>query len=246
MTTSEMLVCRVARILRKYVNGVNGTASAYKMGDMKWFRLAFIHKSKSAASHTNNERLEFLGDSVINLVVAHSLYHMFPVADEDVLTRHRSKMVNGTTLATLGEKVGLMEMAIIEERAINASAVEDFFEAFVGALYLTFGHDAAYVFVQNVFRQHYDWSHLDKWDVCMYKRKINSAMKAINTKPVFVRVTQPCPTSPTITMCVKDATGKVWGVGKGATRKDAELKAMQRAWEKLSLFDSKKLEKTKP
>lgn len=236
MTSCDSVTLRrnVVMILSKYMS-VDVT---HTINDMRWFRLAFIHKSKSAASHTNNERLEFLGDAVINLVVAHSLYHMFPVADEDVLTRHRSKMVNGTTLSALGESIGLIELATIDQRSITSAAIEDLFEAFVGAIYLTCGHDSAYLFVQNVFRRHFDWAQLDKWDVCMYKRKITCAMKSLNTKPVFVRLSQPSASCPAISMCVRDATGKVWGVGKGNSRKEAELNAMQRAWEKLLLLKS--------
>ncbi len=228
--STSILGSRVSGILSRYMN-VSSTVT-----DVQWFRLAFIHRSKSVGSHTNNERLEFLGDSVINLVVSHSLYCMFPVADEDVLTRHRSKMVNGTTLSGLGKDVGLLDMAEIEARCVTASAIEDLFEAFVGALYMTYGHDAAYVFVQNVFREHFDWSQLDKWDVCMYKRKIGDVMKSMNTRPVFVRLSPPTigGKETSMTICIKDTNGKVWGVGKGETRKDAELNAMKKAWDKLN------------
>jgi dsRNA-specific ribonuclease len=122
------------------------------------------------------------------------------------------------------------------------------FEAFVGALYLTCGHDAAYVFVQNVFREHFDWADLDKWDVCMYKRRISATMKGMHTRPVFVRLTPPAhpqsPTGETIGVCLKDTTGKVWGVGKGSNRKEAELAAMRRAWEKLNMCNQPCLKDT--
>ena len=69
----------------------------YQFKDIEWLHRALIHRSYS--SGTNNERLEFLGDSVLNLVVANYLFTKYPDEAEGFLTRMRTKLVNGKTLA---------------------------------------------------------------------------------------------------------------------------------------------------
>ena len=74
----------------------------YSFQDLQILKLALTHRS---AGRTNNERLEFLGDSFVNHVIAQRLYSQFPKASEGQLTRLRSKLVRGTFLAALAKNM---------------------------------------------------------------------------------------------------------------------------------------------
>ena len=93
----------------------------------------------------SNERLEFLGDSIISSVVAKYLFERYPDQDEGFMTRIRTKLVNGQTLGNFAELIGLPEFLLIsrhvEERCKGRESyriLEDAFESFVGALFLDF------------------------------------------------------------------------------------------------------------
>merc|ERR1711935_614919 len=93
----------------------------------------------------SNERLEFLGDSILGSTVAGYLYERFPDENEGFMTRLRTKLVNGEMLGKLAKKIDLSGFMIIsrhvEERCNgrdNLRILEDVFESFIGALYLDF------------------------------------------------------------------------------------------------------------
>jgi ribonuclease-3 len=118
----------------------------YSFQDLQILKLALTHRS---AGRTNNERLEFLGDSFVNHVIAQRLYSQFPKASEGQLTRLRSKLVRGTFLAALGEKYALGEcltLGVGERKSggrHRASILADTVEAIAGAMLLDAGYDNA-------------------------------------------------------------------------------------------------------
>lgn len=107
---------------------------------------ALTHRSYSAA---HNERLEFLGDSVLNCAVARHLYETFPELPEGDLSRLRSNLVNQQTLAILAQQLGLGEQLLLgdgERKTAGArrpSILADALEALFGAVMLDAGFDAA-------------------------------------------------------------------------------------------------------
>lgn len=151
---------QVENIFRQ--EGVDKTIS-----DLSIYQRAFVHKSyqkkkENSSSgddielvekpkesldlqENSNERLEYLGDAVINLIVAKYVYDRFPESDEGFLTRIRTKVVNGESLANLGRKIDLSEFLVIsshvEEKCNgrnNMRILEDAFESFFGAIFLDF------------------------------------------------------------------------------------------------------------
>jgi ribonuclease-3 len=90
------------------------------------------------------ERLEFLGDSLIGMIVANYLYNRFPDQNEGFLSKIRTKIVNGRMLGYLSDKIGFPKFAIISKQVEetggrnNFKIMEDIFEAFIGALFLDF------------------------------------------------------------------------------------------------------------
>ena len=118
----------------------------YEPRDIALFRAALTHRS---APGPNNERLEFLGDAVLNLVVAHHLYVAFPDASEGDLSRLRARVVSGEPLAEVAASLELGEALHLGSGELKTggfrrqSILADAFEAVCGALYLDGGLAAA-------------------------------------------------------------------------------------------------------
>lgn len=115
---------------------------------------ALTHRSRS---NRNNERLEFLGDAVLNFVIAADLYHQRPDDDEGSLSRLRSRVVRGETLARVAKRLKLGDYLLMGEGELKsggylrASILADALEAVLGAVYLDAGFDAAKRVIREIF-----------------------------------------------------------------------------------------------
>lgn len=116
----------------------------YQFADTALLELALTHRSQGA---NNNERLEFLGDSILNFVVGEALFRRFPEAREGQLSRLRSQMVKGETLAQLAREFDLGDCLILGEGEMKSggrkrqSILADTVEALIGAIYLESGFE---------------------------------------------------------------------------------------------------------
>jgi len=126
---------------------------------------ALTHPSapqRSAAARRGYERLEFLGDRVLDLIVAQLLWQRFPDDDEGALTRRQVALVRRETLAAVAREIGLGDFVIVSsgEGAAgvreNTSVLSDVCEALIAALYLDGGIAAAQRFVERYWRQYFD------------------------------------------------------------------------------------------
>jgi ribonuclease-3 len=131
----------------------------YVFHDSHLLQLALTHPSvahEQGAPVKTNQRLEFLGDAVLQLVLTRELYEKFPAFDEGPLTKARAKLVNRRTLAERGRDIGLGRHLILSRGEEmhggheRPSALADAFEALLGAIFLDGGFDAAQAFI---FRQ---------------------------------------------------------------------------------------------
>jgi ribonuclease-3 len=119
---------------------------SYEPRDALLFSAALTHRSVSGA---NNERLEFLGDAVLNLLIAEHLYHAFPDASEGDLSRLRSRLVSGESLAQVAASLGLGEALNLGSGELKTggfrrkSILADALEALCGAIFLDGGLGAA-------------------------------------------------------------------------------------------------------
>lgn len=119
----------------------------YHFKESRLLRQSLTHKS---AHHHHNERLEFLGDAVLNIVVADLLYQQFAKATEGQLTRARASLVNKTALSKIALSLSLdnfIELGMGEKRSggfRRESILADAYEAILGAIYLDGGFDSAY------------------------------------------------------------------------------------------------------
>jgi ribonuclease-3 len=134
--------------------------------NLELYRLAFLHASASRESVSktykeSNERLEFLGDSVLGMITASYLFKKFPFKDEGFLTEIRSRMVSRESLNVLGRKLGLEEVIEYENQRktslTRSSMYGDALEAFIGAVYLDKGFSFTQKFVtQKILAQYFD------------------------------------------------------------------------------------------
>lgn len=114
----------------------------YQFEEPRQLQLALTHRSHGA---TNNERLEFLGDSILNFIIGEDLYHRLPDAREGQLSRLRSQLVKGDTLAELAREFELGDCLILGEGELKSggrtrdSILADAVEAIIGAIYLASG-----------------------------------------------------------------------------------------------------------
>jgi ribonuclease III len=125
----------------------------YEPRDPALFRAALTHRS---APGPNNERLEFLGDAVLNLLVAHHLYTAFPEASEGDLSRLRARVVSGEPLAEVAASLKLGEALQLGSGELKSggfrrqSILADAFEAVCGALFLDGGLPAAVAVIERL------------------------------------------------------------------------------------------------
>lgn len=136
------------------------TRLGYRFNDPNLLQLALTHPSiahEQGVPVQTNQRLEFLGDAVLQLVLTGALYERFPAFGEGPLTKARAKLVNRRTLAEHGRRLGLGENLILSKGEAQhggrerPSALADTFEALLGAVFLDGGFKAAREFILKDF-----------------------------------------------------------------------------------------------
>lgn len=119
------------------------------------YEKALTHKSEGEES--NYERLEFLGDALLDAIVAEYIYIKYPLKDEGELTKLKSKLVSRNSLTQLGVKLGLDELLKTNLKKPTKSVYGNALEALIGAVYLDRGYKPTKIFViERVFKPHVD------------------------------------------------------------------------------------------
>ncbi len=133
----------------------------------EWFVLALTHRSMGA---NNNERLEFLGDSILGFVIAEALCKKFPKASEGVLSRLRASLVNQESLAELARMHHLGDFLILGSGELKsggyrrASILSDALEAIMGALVIDQGIENCKTWILKLFADRIAEMSLDNWE----------------------------------------------------------------------------------
>ena len=135
---------------------------------------AFLHKSaikdNELKSFESNERLEFLGDAVLDSIISHYLFAKFPLKDEGYLTQLRSRLVSRQNLNNLGAKLGLNELVQANLDKESKTVYGDALEALIGAIYL----DKGYIFAKQFVEQKLLQSHIDIEEVIVTETDFKS------------------------------------------------------------------------
>lgn len=237
--------------------------------DISLYRNAFVHRSyitmKNDDFASGNERcpqgclplqemsyerLEFLGDAILGMIVARYLYERYPDQPEGFLSRLRTKIVNGKMLGYLAEQIGFPKYAIISKQIedsqgrSNYKIMEDIFEAFIGAIYMDFDNDedaanlpthmsmapctgAGYYIAEqwiiSIMETYLDFAELIQLRTNYKDMLVRHMQYTFQDVPRFYEVLVETKNNRKIfTYCVKDKAGAVLGTGSGATTKEAQ------------------------
>tara|TARA_E500000178_G_C16966939_1_gene728933 strand:+ start:51 stop:851 length:801 start_codon:yes stop_codon:yes gene_type:complete len=144
--------------------------------DLNKYKKAFVHKSVVKNAQLSNylpeymkesyERYEFLGDSVLNLVIANYLFIKFPDSHEGHLTKIRTRLVNGKTLSLFANKLELNKFLILNYKVENINGrtnnriLEDVFESLICSIYLDLGYSYSEKFILDLINKYIDFDEL--------------------------------------------------------------------------------------
>ena len=208
----------------------------YRFKNRQYLIQAFTHRSISNQPRQNYERLEFLGDAVIDIVVSRELMREFPEGDEGILTQKRSALVQKTFLATMGQLLKLLDFVQIEstvdlkEEKIAVKHSAKVFEALVGAIYLDGGIEPAKQLILNSI-----WTHRhEAWKSVNYKGQLIELchMKQIDN-PKFLVSNVSGPDHQKLFEVHVKIGDEIFPSGIGTNKKSAEQHAAQHAMEVL-------------
>lgn len=228
----------------------NHGLESIKINNINLFRTAFVHQSyctmKNLDFKNSNskcpddclplqdmsyERLEFLGDSILEMIVSSYLFERYPDQNEGFLSKLRTKIVNGKMLGFLANKLGLNKYAIISKQVEesngrnNYKIMEDIFEALLGALFIDNdnNYDIVYNFVIYILENYLDFSDLittknNYKDILIYYMQHH-----LQDVPKFLEIDITTKDSSKIfTYCIKNKSNTVIAKSTGNSKKEAE------------------------
>ncbi|MDR2037125.1 MAG: ribonuclease III [Bacteroidales bacterium] len=201
-------------------------------GNIQLYELAFLHRSASITLNdgtiVNNERLEYLGDAVIDSIIADYLFRHFPKEREGFLTQMRSKIVNRTHLDSIAAKMGLVKVLIAnaKKETIKKRICGDAFEALIGAMYLDKGYPKTKkYFIGYVLKYYVDLDHLLHTETDFKSRLIEWGQK-YKLQIGFEATEEYLETNSSPGFSVQVTIGGVpIAMGKGHSKKEAEQEA---------------------
>ena len=206
----------------------------YRFAQATLLQQALTHRSHSA---TNNERIEFLGDSVLNCCVAHELYQRFAQLKEGELSRLRANLVRQETLAELSQQIELGSYLHLGEGELKSggfrrpSILADGLEALLGAVFLDGGFDAAQGVIRGLYAsllEHLDPQSLGKDPKTLLQELLQA--RKIPLPQYAVVATQGAAHNQLFQVECQIPQLAIRTVGYGASRRIAEQEAAQRAF----------------
>src|SRR5680860_237580 len=212
-----------------------------KIKDNNLFNQAFTHRSylnETRQKVSSNERLEFLGDSVISFIVSNYLYLTYPQYNEGILTNLRSQLVNTGSLAQIAKELNfgvLLKLSKGEEDSKgrqNQSLLADSFEAFVGALFLDQGTEVVYKFLGDVLlpkAEQFVKTKAFKDPKSLLQERIQAKKQ---TSPMYKVAKESGPAHAKLFTVNVYSGGILLGTGEGKSKQQAEELAAKQALER--------------
>lgn len=211
---------------------------AHTFRDPALLQLALTHGSvgyESQRAQSDNQRLEFLGDAVLQLTLSHLLYQRLPQADEGVLTQARAQLVSTKALARIARRIGLgahLHMGRGEETnggRDRDSTLADALEAVAGAIHLDSGTDAAHEFAARLFAEDLEALNRGPLDINP-KGRLQELIQSVGIEPpVYEIIGAEGPDHAKNFVAAVSWQGTALGRGSGRSKKDAEVQAAQAA-----------------
>ena len=207
--------------------------------DPELLKQAFTHRSylneHKGSKMEHNERLEFLGDAVLELAVTDFLYKKFPKKSEGELTAYRSALVNSTTLATVAEKLNMNSFLLLSKgESKDTGRARQFilantFESVLGSIYLDQGYDVSEKFVaENLFPMLDEILHTKSF-IDAKSQFQEKAQEKVGITPSYKLVKETGPDHGKVFTVGVYIEGEMIATGDGKSKQDAEQEAAKKA-----------------
>lgn len=227
-------------ITREDINKITG----FNPINVLYYQKAFIHKSVlrfliDENINSSYERYEFLGDSVLNLIVAKFIFNKYPDKEEGYLTRIRTKLVNGKTLAFLAKKLNLNQFLIISKNVENINGrnndriLEDVFEAFLCSIHTDLGYKYVENFVLRLINEHIDFSSIEE-DNNYKDILLRKCQQSLQINPEYELISTTGPAHKKNFTSIVIINGNKYSTGTGSTKKESEQMASKNTLEILN------------
>lgn len=216
-----------------FVDYIN--SEGFSINNEQLFKRALTHSSYKLISSEalSYERLEFLGDAVIGLIISEALFLTYPKFDEGKLTKMKISFVRGGSLAKKARELNLEKFirygkSISETELLsNDKYFEDVFEALIGALYIDQGLELTTQYVNRLFAKEiidFDFTHIND-----FKSTLQEYVQSDKRGELVYEVTQSGPANSPTFFAVVYYDGIILGKGEGTKRKEAEQMAAREA-----------------
>lgn len=202
---------------------------------------SFVHENLQL-NHTDNERLEFLGDAVLAIIISHVLMERHPEYSEGKLSRLRSAIVNETQLAVIAREIGLGDYLLLgrgEEMTggrAKHSILAASLEALLASVYLDRGFKKAFQVISRLFAQPLEMSDEENFYQDFKTKLQEASQERFKAAPRYVLAKEFGPDHDKIFGMKVLIQGKVVGVGAGKSKKEAEQKAAKKCLQKIQSF----------
>lgn len=212
----------------------------FKPGNLRLYEAAFIHRSASFTlpdgKKVNNERLEYLGDAVLDAILSDFLFEKFPDASEGFMTKIRSRIVNRDVLNQLAISMGLNNILVsnVNPSHPTKSLYGDAFEALIGTVFLDKGFKKTKkLFIRKVLDRYLDLDIIINTDTD-YKSLVFEWVQKNKTNLIFTYNEEyDFDSRKSVFSTTLFINREEYGKGQGDSKKEAEQEASSRAWERI-------------
>lgn len=234
-------------VLSKYVIDYMREQWGVRVINVENYVRAFTHKSYIGNQLCNNERLEFLGDSVLQIIITEYLYHKYSNKSEGFLTKVRMKLINGSNLAEMGNKMKLNKMIRISPRLkqINKKLIEDAFEAVTCVIYQENGLEYTKKVLINIYEKYVNFNEIvidNNYKEILLKYSQKTKINGQSSTIEYVLIDEVGPAHLKIFRVQVNLSGKLLGVGTGSTRKSAEQNAARESLIILGVLNNEEID----
>jgi len=229
----------------------------YEIINKRIFVNALTHRSFLKAKNldgikiTSNERLEYLGDAILDSVVAEYLYKNFPQSEEGDLTKFRSILVNQRFLAERAKVISLQKYLLAAPAALKSidegydTILSDAYESLIGAIFLDRGYEAAKEFLNNQIFKKLDVQWLNQFDENFKSKLLEYTQANTDFLPEYKVISAEGPEHNKLFTVEVSINNRALGIGKGRTKKAAEQQAASNALKNLDVIEKMGLKKKK-